>query len=571
MIVGIDLGTSNSLVAVFRNGEPVLVPNALGSVLTPSAVSMDDDGTIVVGEAARDRAITHPDRTALAFKRSMGTDHPFMLGRRLFRAEELSALVLRALKDDAEATFGEPVTDAVVTVPAYFSDGQRQATRTAAQLAGLNVKRLLNEPTAAALAYGLLENDDDAAKLLVLDLGGGTFDVSIIEKFEGIVEVRATAGDNFLGGEDFVDAIVAEFMRKAGDAPELLGRDGAPLRAQIRRKAETFKREASAHQSATLTATVGGREIELTLTQADLTKLYAPLLARMRGPIQRAMLDSRLTPNDITGVILAGGATRMPDVRRMAALLFGRMPIATIDPDEIVARGAAVYAALLSRDEAFEEVVVTDVAPYSMGIEVMQDIRGTKVGGVFSPIISRNTAIPVSRVEPYATTSLGQTQVNVEVFQGESRLVRDNIRLGTIPVTVPRNMKERETFDVRFTYDRDGILEVEVTMNSTQQTWREIFQSQAGSLSKAEIEERLGQLAALKTHPRENAENVAALARADRIFQEYVAARPVVTDYSGRFTVALEGQDPREIARSRKELLAVLDRVESETWNFDDG
>jgi molecular chaperone HscC len=571
VIVGIDLGTSNSLLAVFRNGEPMLVPNALGSVLTPSAVSIDADGTIVIGEAARDRAITHPSLTALAFKRAMGTNRTFALGRRAFRAEELSALVLGALKADAEATFGEPVTDAVVTVPAYFSDGQRQATRTAAQLAGLNVKRLLNEPTAAALAYGLLENNDDEAKLLILDLGGGTFDVSIIEKFEGIVEVRATAGDNFLGGEDFVDAIVAEFMRRAGNAPALAGPDGATLRAQIRRRAEYVKREAAARQSATLSATVDGRQIDVEFSQADLTKLYAPLLARLRGPIQRAMLDARLTPGDITAVVLAGGATRMPDVRRMAAVLFGRMPIANIDPDEVVARGAAVYAALLSRDAAFEEVVVTDVAPYSMGIEVSQEVGGSKVSGVFSPIISRNSAIPVSRVQPYSTVSIGQTLVNVEVFQGESRLVRDNIRLGTIPVSVPRNARAHETFDVRFTYDRDGLLEVEVTMHSTQRTWREVFASQAGSLSKAEIEERFRQLAALKTHPRENAENVAALARADRIFQEHLAARPAVADYSGRFSVALEGQDPREIARSRKDLLAVLDRIEAETWTFDDG
>jgi molecular chaperone HscC len=246
------------------------------------------------------------------------------------------------------------------------------------------------------------------------------------------------------------------------------------------------------------------------------------------------------------------------------------MPIAHLDPDEIVARGAAIYAALLARDEAFDEVVVTDVAPYSMGIEVSQEVKGKMVVGLFSPIISRNTAIPVSRVQPYSTVTLGQTLVNVEVFQGESRLVRDNIRLGTIPVNVPRNTKAHETFDVRFTYDRDGILEVEVTLNSTQATRREIFQNQAGSLSQAEIAERLQQLAALKTHPRESAENVAALARADRIFQEHIAARPTIQEYSGRFSAVLEGQDPREIARMRKELLAVLDQVEGSTWSFDD-
>lgn len=570
MIVGIDLGTSNSLIAVFRNGEPVLVPNALGSVLTPSAISLDDSGTIVVGAAARDRAITHPDRTALTFKRAMSSNRSFSLGRRAFRAEELSALVLGSLKADAEVMFGEPVTEAVVTVPAYFSDGQRQATRVAAQLAGLNVRRLLNEPTAAALAYGLLENDDDEAKLLILDLGGGTFDVSIIEKFEGIVEVRATAGDNFLGGEDFVDAIVAEFERRSGTESVALDAAGASLRAQIRRKAETAKREASERQSTTLTAIVGDRQIVMQLTQDDLTQLYAPLLARLRDPIVRAMNDSRLTPNEITGVVLAGGATRMPDVRRMAARLFGRMPIANIDPDEIVARGAAIYAALLSRDAAFDEVVVTDVAPYSMGIEISQDAGESKLTGLYSPIVSRNTAIPVSRVRTYTTATLGQTLVNVEVFQGESRLVRDNIRLGTIAVSVPRNVKAHESFDVRFTYDRDGILEVEVLMHSTQATRREIFSNQSSALTKAEIEERLAALAALKTHPRDAAENVAALARADRVFQEQIGARNLVQEYSARLSALLEGQDPREIARARKELLTILDRIEASASIFDD-
>jgi molecular chaperone HscC len=566
VIVGIDLGTSNSLIAVFRDGTPVLVPNALGNVLTPSAVSIDADGTVLVGEAARDRAITHPELTALAFKRAMGTNKPFMLGRRSFRAEELSALVLGALKSDAEATFGVAVTEAVVTVPAYFNDGQRQATRTAAQLAGLTVRRLLNEPTAAALAYGLLENTDAQAKLLVLDLGGGTFDVSIIEKFEGIVEVRATAGDNFLGGEDFVDAIVARFMREAVS----LATPDASMRAQIRRKAEAFKRDASDRQSATMSAVIDGRMVELTMTAEELTELYAPLLGRIRTPIQRAMHDSRLTPDDITGVVLAGGATRMPDIRRMAARLFGRMPIAHLNPDEVVARGAATYAALLARDEAFKEVVVTDVAPYSMGIEVSKDVGGRLITGTFSPIIERNTVIPVSRVEPFTTVKLGQTSVKVEVYQGESRLVRDNVALGTIDITVPRNPTEHESFDVRFTYDRDGILEVEVTVRSTQQAYRAVFQNN-GTLSGFEIEERLQRLNMLKMHPREAAENVAALARSDRVFQEHLgAARDAIAQKSAEFSAAIEGQDARVIARARAELLALLDRIEGSTWSFDD-
>jgi molecular chaperone HscC len=570
LIVGIDLGTSNSLITVFRNGEVQLIPNALGSVLTPSAVSVEDDGTIVVGEAARDRAITHPERTALAFKRAMGTKRTYTLGTKSFRPEELSALVLGALKADAQAFLGETVTEAIVTVPAYFNDTQRKATQIAGQLAGLNVRRLLNEPTAAALAYGLLEHQDPEAKLLIVDLGGGTFDVSIIEKFEGIVEVRATAGDNFLGGEDFVDAILERFIRAGGEPLASAVTKSQALRAQLRAKAERLKREASNHPQTTMTATVADQTVELSLNQDDLTQLYAPLLARLRGPIQRALNDTRLTPEEISGVVLAGGATRMPDVRRLAARLFGRMPIAHINPDEVVAQGAAIYAALLVRDEAFQEVVLTDVAPYSLGIEVGEVINGVTVLGSFLPIIERNTVIPASRVHACRTLTIGQTKIDLEVFQGESRLARDNVRLGSLSVQVPKNTQQHEAVDVRFTYNRDGILEVEATVAGTGRTWREVFENNAETLSKAEVERRLAGLQALKVHPRENAVNVAALARADRIFQEHLAARAAVQHSSNVFRAAIERQDPREISRAREALSSFLDKVETAGWSFDD-
>jgi molecular chaperone HscC len=391
MIIGIDLGTSNSLVALWSGDAPVLVPNALGSVLTPSAVSIADDGSVLVGEAARDRAITHGDRTALAFKRAMGTKRSFVLGRREFRAEELSALVLRALKEDAEAFLGELVSEAVITVPAYFNDAQRQATKTAGELAGLRVERLLNEPTAAALAYGLLERTEEEAKFLIVDLGGGTFDVSIIEKFEGIVEVRATAGDNFLGGEDFANALVERFMRDVGakaGLPPLT--EPHPVHAQLRRSAELAKRRLSDEARAMIRVPFAEHEVMLTLTQDDFVEITEPLVARLRAPILRAMRDSRLTPRDITSVVLAGGATRMPEVRRMVARLFGQLPITHINPDEVVARGAAVQAALKMRDAAFSEVVLTDVAPFTLGIALTRKLEdGKHVFGLFSPIIER--------------------------------------------------------------------------------------------------------------------------------------------------------------------------------------
>jgi molecular chaperone HscC len=560
------------LISIFRDGSPMLVENALGNVLTPSAVSIDETGTVIVGEAARNRAITHPERTATTFKRAMGTNRAFELGNQSFRAEELSSLILAALKADAEAMFGVSISEAVITVPAYFSDAQRQATRTAAQLAGFNVRRLLNEPTAAALAYGLLQNADAEAKLIIIDLGGGTFDVSIIEKFEGIVEVRATAGDNVLGGEDFLDLIVERFIREIPRALILDDSNAASVNAQIRRKAETFKRDAAEHVSATMSINIGEYPVSLTLSQADLTELYAPLLGRLRDPIERAMRDSRLAPQDITGVVLAGGATRMPDVRRLIARLFGRMPIVQIDPDIVVAQGAATFAALLEHNEAFKEVVVTDVAPYSMGVDIVQRVAPDRaIKGTFLPIIERNSVIPISRVKTLATVEPGQTMVLIEVYQGESRLIRDNIFLGTLNVSLPHNASARETFDVRFTYDRDGILEVEVTVNSKRSQSRAVFQNNRGALSESEIEERLARLRSLKVHPRDVMQNIAALARADRVFQEQLGStRTEIQQRATSFSVALESQGQQEITRSRAALEAFLDQVEASGWTFNE-
>jgi molecular chaperone HscC len=572
MIAGIDLGTSNSLISVFRDGAPVLVKNSLGDILTPSAVSVDDAGMVIVGEAAKNRSITHPNQTATTFKRAMGTNRAFTLGDQTFRADELSSLILGALKADAEAMFGASIDEVVVTVPAYFSDAQRQATRVAAQLAGLKVRRLLNEPTAAALAYGLLQNSEAEAKLLIIDLGGGTFDVSIIEKFEGIIEVRATAGDNFLGGEDFLDLIVERFMRDVPKSVALDADRSASLRARIRRKAETFKREATDRASATMSESIKDQIVSLTLNQAEITELYAPLLARLRDPIERALRDSRLAPQDITGVVLAGGATRMPDVRRLVARLFGRMPIGHVDPDTVVARGAATFAALLKHDEAFKEVVVTDVAPYSMGVDTVQRLAPDRtVKGTFLPIIERNSVIPISRVKNLATVSPGQTVVILEVYQGESRLIRDNIFLGKLHIPVPYNAKAQETFDVRFTYDRDGILEVEVIVNSTGSRSRAVFQNNPGTLSDSEIEKRLARLRSLKVHPRDVMQNVTALSRADRVYQEQLGpARAEIQQRAGLLTLALERQEQHEITRSREYLLAFLDHIEASGWTFNE-
>jgi len=368
-LIGIDLGTTNSLIAVFGEDGPALIPNALDDVLTPSVVGVDDAGEIVVGRAARERLLTHPDKTVASFKRFMGSARETILGRHRLRPEELSALVLRALKADAEAQIGTPVTEAVISVPAYFNDLQRKATLDAGRLAGLKVERLVNEPTAAALAYGLYEMKE--GKFLVFDLGGGTFDVSILDKYEGVMEVRATAGDTQLGGDDFTQVI----ERLLADAHEFHVPALAPsATARLRRTAEALK----------LTLTSADAPYELALDDATLSgKLdrqtfedaSAALLRRLRAPVERAIADALLKPDDLDTVVMVGGATRMPIVRSLVARLFGRLPLVHIDPDRTVALGAAVQAGLKGRAAALEDVVMTDVCPYTLGVAAVDSIE----------------------------------------------------------------------------------------------------------------------------------------------------------------------------------------------------
>lgn len=577
MIIGIDLGTSNSLVAVWRDGRHAIVPNALGQLLTPSCVSLMEDGSVVVGQAARDRLLSHPGRSAATFKRFMGTERVVLLGGRAFRAEELSALVLRQLKADAEVYLAEAVEEAIVTVPAYFNDTQRKATKAAGEIAGLRVELLLNEPTAAALAYGLerLRADAQDSRILVVDLGGGTFDVSVLELFEGVMEVRAAAGDNFLGGEDWVDVIVDAFLEEIGLAAGMAARDAVgggggngpvqPGYQALRRQAELAKRALSDQDQAVLEVSHEGAVLRWELSQARFLELTEPLLLRMRQPLLRVMKDSRLNPEDIGQVVLAGGATRMPAVRRMIARLFGRLPEQSINPDEVVARGAAVQAGLKMRDAALEEVAMTDVCPFTLGIEISRETSdGSRQSGLFSPILERNVVIPASRVQRYSTTEDGQRRIEIEVFQGEARMVRDNIRLGQLDVPVPRGKRGEQSLDVRFTYDNSGILEVEVVVVSTGAVHQLVIEGNPGVLTAEQIAGRRGAMAALKVHPREQAENVAALARAGRAYEESLGRmRTNIGNAIAEMLSALDRQEPGGIARERATLLrlvAVADR-----------
>ena len=564
MIVGIDLGTTNSLVGVWRDGAVSLIPNSLGHLLTPSAVGVSDDGSILVGLAARERLVTHPALTAATFKRYMGTDRLIFVGEKGYRPEELSALVLRSLKADAEAFLGEPVEEAIITVPAYFNDIQRKATKAAGTLAGLKVERLLTEPTAAALAYGLNADDPDEL-ILVVDLGGGTFDVSLLHRFEGVVEVRATAGDSRLGGEDFVDAIVAAFMAGPGGAAGLPTAD-APIVGALRRQAELAKRALSNQDRTTLSVVHEGKPIEWTISRDQFDQLSEPLLARLRAPMERALRDARVDPDQLTRIILAGGASQMPSFRRLIARLFRRLPVYQVNPEEVVARGAAVRAGLAARGAGLEEMVMTDVAPFTLGIETTithgSDVSG-RVRGQFMPIIERNTVIPVSRSKIVCTIDDNQKVMALRVFQGESRLVKDNVPLGELKIKLPPGPAGKEDVDVRFTYDTSGLLEVQATTVSTGKVMTLVIEGNPGVMTPEEIAKRLTVLAKLKVHPRDDMENRAIIARAERLFEERLGdTRSRIGHSLGVLTAAIERQQPDEIDEARKALNALLDEID---------
>lgn len=562
MIVGIDLGTTHSLVAVYGENGPQLIPNALGELLTPSVISVDENQAVLVGKAAQERLITHPQLSVASFKRWMGTHRVTALGKHSFRPEELSALVLRSLIADAEAHLGQRVTEAVISVPAYFGDAQRKATRAAGELAGIRVERLINEPTAAAMAYGLQQRDA-GGRFLVFDLGGGTFDVSILEMFDGVMEVHASAGDNFLGGEDFLEAMESACLQALGLRVDAL-RPGE--RAQLRRRLELAKRQLSQAASGEVVVEVNlaDESRQWAIDEARFAQICEPLVQRLRAPLERAMRDARLNPDQLDEIVLVGGASRMPLAARLVSRMFGRLPLRHVNPDEAIALGAAVAAGMKARNEALEEIILTDVCPHTLGVGTAQTAaNGHLVQGVFSPIIHRNSTVPVSRVERYQPVQDFQRQVEFQVFQGESPRVENNVRLGSISVSVPPKPAAENPVDIRFTYDINGLLQVEATVLATGVTQEVILEQNPGLLSSSEIRERLAKLAELKIHPRDQQENLSLLARAERLYEELLWARGDLQDALTRFKGALETQDPQLIREHRGHFAAMLEQIES--------
>jgi len=562
MMIGIDLGTTNSLVACFQNGKAEIIPNRLGKHLTPSVVSVDETGTVYVGETAKERGMLHPLETAKVFKRSMGTDREYVLGGKKFRSEELSSLILRSLKEDAEVYLGEEVTEAIISVPAYFNDLQRKATKRAGELAGLKVSRIINEPTAAAIAHGMGSNGEDA-RYLVFDLGGGTFDVSILELYGPIMEVHAIAGDNFIGGEDFTALLVSMYLQKSAVAPESLD---IRTMNDVYKAAEACKCAFAERNEISMHCTIDGQSFEMKLTLAEYEKACAPLLEKLRRPIERSLRDAGVSLSDIDQIVLVGGATRLPVVRRFVTKLFGRIPGMLVDPDEAVALGAALQCGMKARDKEIREVVLTDVCPFTLGTEVMANNGLFEEDGHYLPIIERNTVIPVSRTQTVYTAHDNQTRVNVKVLQGESRLAYNNLLLGEVSVPVPAGPKGKEAVDITYTYDINALLEVEIHVHSTGVCRKIIIQNEQNRISEAEAAARLEKLQYLKQNPRDEEANRLQLLRGERLYEEFSGLERSAIDRAiMEFERVLSGQDRTEIEKARKRLTKLLDEIEFKT------
>ncbi len=510
-VIGIDLGTTNSCVAVMEGGEAVVIPNAEGNRTTPSVVGFKKDGERVVGETAKRQAITNPERTVISIKRHMGTNHKEKIDDKEYSPQEISAMILQKLKADAEAYLGSTVTQAVITVPAYFNDSQRQATKDAGKIAGLEVLRIVNEPTAAALAYGLEKSDDHT--ILVFDLGGGTFDVSILELGDGIFEVKATSGDNHLGGDDFdqlvMDYLVTEFKKEQGVD---LSKDKAAVQ-RLKDAAEKAKKELSGMMSTSISlpfiTVVDGvpQHLEMNLTRAKFDELTANLVERTMGPTRQALKDAGMSPSDINKIVLVGGSTRIPAVQEAVKKLLGKEAHKGVNPDEVVALGAAIQAGVLTGD--VKDVVLLDVTPLSLGIET--------AGGVFTKMIDRNTTIPTSQSQVFSTYADNQTSVEIHVLQGERAMASDNKTLGRFILSelppAPRGIPQIE---VSFDIDANGIVNVSALDKGTGKSQKITITSSSG-LSDAEIDQMMKDAEAHAEEDRKRKEMVEAKNQGDQL------------------------------------------------------
>lgn len=559
-IIGIDLGTTNSLACVYQDGAARLIRNIFGKTLTPSVVSVAEDGSIYVGAVAKERLVTHPEATAASFKRYMGTDKVFELSGRKFRPEELSSFVLRQLKEDAERFLGEEITEAVVSVPAYFNDSQRYATKEAGKLAGIKVERLVNEPSAAALTASRLSGKEEGS-FLVFDFGGGTLDVSIVDYFDNVIEIIAVSGDNHLGGIDFDERIARYFCEK-----HLIDYEGLTPgeKASLLQYAEMCKRDLSSLREVTHTFDLNG-EKKMTLDNALLAKLGQELFDRMAMVITQALNDSGRTMADIDDIILVGGSSKMPAVGFFLQTAFGKAPRAAASPDEIVALGAGIYAGIKERREEIRDLVLTDTCPFTLGINVMNYADGNNP--IMSPIIERNSILPSSKKGYYTNASDYQSKMVIKVYQGEEYFCRDNVYLGELQIDIKRKKKGENRLEVCFTYDINGILLVEVTDLDKDKKEQIVLASGTSRMEPGEVAKRVEELKTYQLAPPGDGRTKLVLARGERLFVQLLGEkRQMVSGVMGKLHEAIGTQNDQKVINCVKEAEKIFDFLEGKDY-----
>ena len=533
-IIGIDLGTTNSCVAVMEGGKPVVIANAEGSRTTPSVVAFTKTGERAIGEPAKRQAVTNSDKTISSIKRHMGTDFKVVIDDKKYTPQEISAMILQKLKGDAESYLGEKVTEAVITVPAYFNDAQRQATKDAGKIAGLDAKRIINEPTAAALAYGL--DNEKEQKIMVYDLGGGTFDVSIIEIGDGVIEVLATSGDNHLGGDDFDDKITRYFIDEFKKAEGVdLSQDKMSLQ-RLKEAAEKAKKELSSQTTTNInlpfiTATAEGpKHFDMNLTRAKFDELTADLVERTTTPVQNALRDAGLTAAELSKVLLVGGSTRIPAVQEKVKQLTGKEPSKTLNPDECVAIGASIQGGKLAGDAGAGDILLLDVTPLSLSIETM--------GGIATRLIERNTTIPTRKSQIFSTAADNQEAVDINVVQGEREFARDNKSLGQFRLDgIPPARRGVPQIEVTFDIDANGIVNVSAKDLGTGRE-QHITITAGSNLSEADIEKAVKEAAEFEAQDKKRREAVDVRNDADAIV---IQTEKALADVGDSLDPALKG------------------------------
>lgn len=562
-IIGIDLGTTNSLVAYYKDGESVLIPNEFGEILTPSVVHIDKNKDVVVGKAAKELLVVDPENTVSVFKRSMGLDKTYRLRGNNYRAEELAAFVIKKLVEDAKRELQEEIDEVIISVPAYFDDMRRKATKRAGEIAGVHVERLINEPSAAALACRM-EDDGEDNVYLVFDFGGGTLDVSVVECFDNVISVNAVSGDNHLGGSDF-DQVLADYIcKQLGVKFVGLEKDTQSI---LLRKAEHLKRKLSVEKEASIDIQTDEVNGVVCINHDKLVEISAKIFNRIKKPVRQVLNDSDFGVEDISKIVMVGGSSKMTVVGMYLYYLLGIEMFVAENADETVAKGLGYYAGMKERQLDLKEMVLTDICPFSLGVDTVNRSDFNKP--YFSPVIERNSVLPISRVEYLTTARDFQTELEMNIYQGDEPYAKDNVLLDTITAKVKPRKAGAEILEVRFTYDINGILDVDVLVQSTQTRYKKTIVNKNLDLSKQDIQLQLQKMEELKKDPRTKMENQYVINYANALYRQTTkAVREYVEGLMRYFDRVLATGNEQKIEYVRKRLLVVLANLEGGLYDF---